>query len=606
MSRMTADPEGAQRFQVGDLDVDLQWQTVRRNGNEIELPELSFRLLAALIRAAPERISKDELIEKVWDGVVVSDETLVQRVKLLRQALGDDSQEPRYIASVRGRGYRLASPVADFEHAPSADRINRLWAAMAGVTALMLLGTWLLMSEGPSSLSGDDRETIAVLPFADLSATGEYQHFADGMQEELLARLTAIEGLSVVSRTSVERFRESEEDIATIADAIGADAIIEGSVRIAADRVRITVQMIDAETDLHLWADNFDRELSVANLLMIQQEVAEQIADTLQHDQLAVDEPILPTDSLAAYDAYLLGRYHLFRQTPDNLELAITQLEKATAIDSDFAEAYAALGGAWSFLGTTYGNRSPEEVYPRARRAAMHALSLRPDLAEARSLVADILTWYDWDFDAAEREYLATQERDSLNVLGYALYLSTQQRHDEAVSLVERRVDANPADLFAQVNAAWRYLNARRFEDAIAAARAGAGHPDANAVLGHSLLANGDLSAAVEVFETDVTETGRHPASLSNLAYAYLKSGRKKEAGEILEELTILAETTYVSPALFASIYFAAGDPDTGFELLQTAVSERARDVIFLQVTRSLDGFRDDPRYAALIDRVGF
>jgi TolB-like protein len=198
------------------------------------------------------------------------------------------------------------------------------------------------------------------------------------MQEELLARLAQVDNLDVVSRTTVEKYRSTEFALTEIADEIGADAVIEGSVRIAEDRVRITVQLIDAATDRHVWAENFDRELTVANIFSIQEEVADKIADAMQleyQSAASIDTVQLPTSSLEAYDAFLLGRYHTFQQTPRDLELAVNHLQHAVAIDPEFAVAYTSLGWAYSFLGTQYGSRAPDEVYPKAKEAALRALA---------------------------------------------------------------------------------------------------------------------------------------------------------------------------------------------------------------------------------------
>jgi len=595
------------RFRVLDLDVDLDRETVRRGIQPIDLPDLSFRLFAVLISHAPDKVSKDDLIHEVWDDVVVGDETLAQRVRLLRQALDEDSQHPRYFSSVRGRGYRLICDVIPIGEVDGRSK------SMTGLIGLALVSVavaafWFfngLRLELPPMPSAN---SIAVLPFADLSADQSYGYFADGMQEELLMRLTDIAGLNVSSRTSVEAYRSTNLSVPEIAEQIGVGAIIEGSVRIDKDRVRITVQLIEAQTDRHLWADNFDRTLSVQSIFSIQEEVASRIAEALELEYTKISEPgpiQLPTDNLDAYSAYLLGRYHTFRQTRDDLELGVTYLERATTLDPDFAEAYAALGWAYSFLGTNYGNLPPREAYPKAKEAALNALALDSNLSDARTLYADILTWYDWEFEAAEREYRKTLELDPLNVLGYALFLSSQERHAEAIEMIERRLQASPDDPYVHVNAAWRYFSARQYERAIEEAELAGEHPDARAVLGWTWLWFGDIQRAIGFFEADVEDQGRLPRQLSSLAVAYYKSGQQEKAKELLAELESRSATDFFSPALLSAVYFAADDADRGFISLQHAVEVRVRDVIFLRVDHLLDGLRDDPRYLDLIRSVG-
>ncbi len=597
------------RFRVLDLDIDLDRETVFRGKQAIDLPELSFRLLAVLVSHAPDKVSKDDLIRLVWDDVIVGDETLAQRVRLLRQALDEDSQDPRYFASVRGRGYRL---ICDAKKIGSeAGSRKNLRSGLIGVTlvAVAAAALWFFNEQRYDSPPTQSVNSIAVLPFVDMSADQSYRYFADGIQEELLTRLTNIGGLKVSSRTSVEAYRRTNLSVPEIAEQLGVGAIIEGSVRVDDDRIRITVQLIDARSDQHLWADNFDRTLSVQSIFSIQEEVARQIALELEleYSKISEPEPVqLPTGSLEAYSAFLLGRYHTFRQTPEELKLAVTYLEQATTLDPNFAEAFAALGWAYSFLGTSYGNMSPREVYPKAKEAALKALALDSDLANARTLYADILTWYDWDFNAAEREYRKTLELDPLNVLGYALFLSTQERHAEAIELIERRLQAQPDDAYVHVNAAWRFLEARQYERAIEEAERAGRHPDARAALGFGWLWIGDAQRAISIFEADLEAQGRLPAQLSHLAVAYYRLGQLANAQELRSELEAMADVKFFSPALLAAVYFTAGDADKGFANLQLAVDAKVREVIFLRVDHMLDGRRDDPRYMELIRSVGF
>lgn len=596
------------RFRVLDLDVDLDRQTVRRGNQSIDLPDLSFRLFAVLISHAPDKVSKDDLIHEVWDDVVVGDETLAQRVRLLRQALDEDSQNPRYFSSVRGRGYRLICDVTPIGEVAGRRKSRSSLIGLA-LISVAVAAFWFfngLRLELPPMPSAN---SIAVLPFVDLSADQSYGYFADGMQEELLSRLIDIAGLNVSSRTSVEAYRSTNLSVPEIAGELGVGAIIEGSVRIDKDRVRITVQLIEAQTDQHLWGDNFDRTLSVQSIFSIQEEVASQIAEALELEYRENSEPgpiQLPTGSLDAYSAYLLGRYHTFRQTRDDLELGVTYLERATTLDPEFAEAYAALGWAYSFLGTNYGNLPPREAYPKAKEAALNALALDSNLSDVRTLYADILTWYDWDFEAAEREYRKTMELDPLNVLGYALFLTTQERHAEAIEMIERRVQAQPDDPYVRVNAAWRYFAARQYERAIEEAELAGDHPDARLVLGWAWLWTGDIQRAIGFFEADIENRGRLPRQLSSLAVAYYKSGHQEKAQELLAELEAISVTEFFSPTLLSEVYFAAGDADSGFISLQQAVDVRVRDVIFLRVNHLLDSWRDDPRYLELLRSVGF
>lgn len=595
-------------LRILDIEIDRASGTVWRDGEVLDLPDLSFRLLSTLVTRAPAMVSKDELIAAVWGNVVVSDETLMQRVRLLRQALGDDSQNPRYIAAVRGRGYRLAAPVETRtrrirDNRP--DRKPRWQPVVAMAVAAVLIAAAVFGLRGSPEAPGIS--TLAVLPFVDLSEDRGYAYFADGMQEELLSRLARLDEVKVVSRTSTDRYRSSTDSIPEISRALNADAIIEGSVRVSGDKVRITVQLIEGASDRHIWAETYDEELTVENIFAIQNDVADRVADTLrtEYRRQQSDSLGLPTANIDAYNLYLLGRYHTFRQTPESLGRAVQYLEQAVDQDPDFAEAHAALGWAYSFLGTEYGPYEPATAFPRARQAALRALELDDQLADAHSLYADILTWYDWEFTLAESEYRRAMQLDPLNVLGYALFLSTQGRHDEAIELVERRLEAAPDDEYVQVNAGWRYLHGGRPEDAIRAAMRAAGHPDSPSLLGYGKLADGKLAEATAVFEEDLRRRGRGHTQLGNLAYARFRAGDDAAGQALLEELEGETAGSYVPPVLLAAIYFAAGNETRGYELLSTAVDARARGVIFLNVSIAFADQRGDPRFTAILERVG-
>jgi TolB-like protein/DNA-binding winged helix-turn-helix (wHTH) protein/Tfp pilus assembly protein PilF len=596
-------------LRILDIEVDLSSGTVWRDGEVIDLPELSFRLLTTLATSAPRIVDKDELIASVWGSVVVSDETLMQRVRLLRQVLGDDSQSPRYIASVRGRGYRMVAPVE--EVAPRNDSLrthffkSRYFAI--GIVTLVLIAMIGLLLQRESADQTFGIRTLAVLPFDDLSAEGRFGHFADGMQEELLARLTAIDEVSVLSRTSVERFRGTNDSVPEISRLLNADGIIEGSVRVSDTRLRITVQLIDGDSDRHLWAETYDEALTVENVFAIQERVANSIAEAIraQYRRQNSDALGLPTTNIEAYDLYLLGRYHTFRQTPQNLVLAVQYLRQATEIDPGFAQAYATLGWAYAFQGTGYGLSKPTEVIPLAREAALRALELDDQLADAHSLYADLLTWYDWQFELAEIEYRRVRTLDPHNVLGYALFLSSQSRHDEAIELLDQRLESTPNDDYVLINAGWNYLRAGQSKNAIDVASQVGDHPDANRLLGYAYLNEGDTTAALNAFEADLRQKARGQLQVGNLASIYFKIGRVAEAQALLDELESQAETKFVSSLMLAKIYFAKGDEDRGFALLEAAVEDRERGVIFLGAIDAFVEQKHDPRYSDILDRIG-
>lgn len=606
----------------GPLELDPQAERVSCDGGWVELPKLSYRLLLALVTRAPHTVSKDELIQSVWARTAVSDETLAQRARLLRQALapaaGDSSAH--WLVAVRGEGYRWQLPVervprlavtqgsdgaVEERQARAARRASpwRGWGlVLAGLVLLAAsIGWWTAQRPMPPVDAGEGREliTVAVLPF---EAEADQSHVALGLEDALRSRLTAVPGLAVRSRTRLSGQAEVPK----------ADALVGGRLTRASDgQLQLALELADAGSQTLLWADSFEADLSVGSLFDLQAQVAARVSSALIDEASAAVQPParngdrLPTDSIAAYELYLLGRYHTFRQTLPDLRQAVEHLETAVGIDPQFAQAWAALGWAYTFLGTSYGALTPSEAYPSAREAALRALSLAPNLADARSLHADILTWYDWDFPAAEAEYQQALAQDPYNTLGYALLLSVLERHEEAIAMVERRLAVSADDPYVHANAAWRYLNANRLPQAISAARRAESHPDAAAVLGRALLASGEVEQAIEVFEEDVARRARAPGQLANLAVGYYAAGNREGGDAIAGELAQQAQERYVSSVLLARVAFAGGHVDEGFAYLEAGLEGRSRGMIFLPLLRELAGVRSDPRYISLLRRMG-
>ncbi len=606
------------QFRLGDLLVDTMAQSVRRGEDSVALPHLSWLLLIALARRWPAVASQEELMAELWPDVFVGEEALTQRVKLLRRSLEDDRRNPRYIKTVRGTGYRLATAVETIEQpaeqqAESARpwRSRRRWW-MPAAAAL----AFLVVAFGLSKVSDRDREpaadgigaSIAVLPFADLSPAGEPEHFGAALHEEIIQRLSGIAALRVVPRTSVLRAQTGADGIRSIrevAERLRVDAVVEGSVRRVSNRIRVTMKLLDGKDESQLWSNSYEREFSMESPLEIQSEIAERIAEALRVELSASErESIarLPTASLAAYNLYLLGRYHTYRATPEDLVKAIEFLGRAVEEDPQFADAWASLGAAHSFMGTNYGRVLPKEAYGKARAAVLRALALDSSLVQAHAVHADVLTWYDWDWQAAEREYRATMTLNPDYLLGYALFLSTQKRHEEAIELSERALARYPDDSWVHINAAWNFLRARLYDRAIRQAELAGDHRDVNALLGWSHLARGEHDTAVEFFQRDIERNGRQPNTLSNLASGQAAAGRVSEARELLDELLALSEHRFFSPGLIAPVYIHLGELDQGFSWLERALELRTRDLIFLAVDHSYDSVRTDPRYLRIID----
>lgn len=610
----SAEHQTRQVWLVDDLRVDAKRGNVTRNAVELALPELSFRLLLALVKAAPNRVAKDQLIAEVWAGGVVSDETLTQRVRLLRQALGDSLKQPRYIAAVRNFGYRLVAPVTAGQsepnlEVPSVPTHRRHWLIAACLLSLLVaVAAMLYQPSIPDSGSVRGR-SIAVLPLRNLNADVGQEYLVDGIHYELINRLSRLDGLSVVSRTSVLPYVESGLKSSEIAEQLRVDFLLEGDVQRSGDRLRVHVQLIDGANDRNVWSQVFERNFSMQSLFEIQSTVAENLASALQLEISGTDRSKLvrlPTTDLANYDRFLLGRHHVYKLSSQDLAIAVGLLEQVVSKDPAYAQAWAALGRAYAFQASGYADVMPVDIYPKALAASQQALQLNPNLADAHSLQADLLAWYEWDWLAAEKAYQTTMALDPGNVAGYALFQSVLTRHEAAVTLITSLTARYPNDSFYRINSAWRYLNARQYGEALREAERSVGRPDALSIRGWALLGLNDVEGAVAAFERDLAVRPNSPIAQSNLAIAQIRAGRVEQGRAWLAQLLEAVEVRYVQATSIAALYFALGEADHGFAWLQRAKNERDRGIIFLQVDHAYDGYRDDQRYRELLEDLGF
>ena len=598
---------------IGDLLLDPRQRLLRRGTESIRLPKLSYELLLSLVRHAPGIVTTDQLLNEIWENVVVGDETVKQRVSLLRQALGDSSEKPEYIEVIRGVGYRLIAPVsAAVQEQKHSLRLRSAAMVVLGLLAIGAAAMWFDRAGEKDVEPGPDTPwSIAVLPFEDLSAGGDQAYFSDGIHDEIISRLSKIDMLAVTSRTSVLPYRNAAKNLREIAGELGVNLIIEGSVRHSDSRVRITVQLIDADNDNHLWSENYDRPLSVSNLFAIQSDVAEQIARALE-TELTVEEldelAQLPTDNLDAYNSYLLGRYHLWRGNAQDLRLSIGFFEEAIEFDSEFSRAYVGLGQALTFVGTSYGWMAPQEAFPLAEKQVAEALRLEPDSVQALALRADILTWYQWRWREAEEAYRKAMEIDEDIVLGYAILLSILNRNDEAVQLVETLSSRYPRDHWIRTNAAWRFLAAgdprRAIAEASVAIEIDDSYGDAFGSRGWAYLAIGEADQAIQDFERHANLQNRSPIALSYLAIGNISAGNRDDAMNLLNEIKQLKSTSFVPPEIFARVYVALGDFDEAILWLDRAYDARSRGLIFLNANASWDPIRNDPRFQSLLQKM--
>ncbi len=460
--------------------------------------------------------------------------------------------------------------------------------------------------------AGERAQSVAVLPFVNMSTDPENEYFADGLSEEIINALVKVPGLKVSARTSAFSFKGRQVDIRHIADALGVANIVEGSVRRAGNRVRITAQLIAASDGNHLWSQRYDRDM--VDIFAVQDEISRAIVDALKLKLGAATQQApaaRQAENIEAYNLYLKGRFYWNKFTPEGFQKAITHYEQALAQDPAYASAWAGLAEAYGMLGVM-GFERPEVVWPKARQAALQAVRLDEYNAAAHAVLGGVRWIYDWDYAGAEMEFLKAIEADPSYPIThewYGFYLLCLGRADEGVASVRRLRELDPLSGRAITSFGFALYFARRYEDALAQCGISLeilpDHPWTHWIMGQTYTHAGRLEEAIAALE----HAGALGASWTrpDHAYACAVAGRTAEAEKILEEMAGRAGREYVPAFQFAVVYTGLGHKDLALDWLEKACHERNVDILFAARTHPhFDSLRGLPRYDDLARRLGF
>jgi TolB-like protein/Tfp pilus assembly protein PilF/predicted Ser/Thr protein kinase len=567
-----------------------------------------FSTLAAIIKQEPAPVAAETPhdLEKIITRCLRKDpDRRFQHMEDLKVALEELKEEP-------GSGTLAAA-------APAAKRRSWGWL-VAGVLAVALAAVsavylWRHIphrpAQGPEQVdrSAAAEPAIAVLPFANLSADKENEYFSDGLAEEVINALTALPGLRVVARTSAFAFRGREQDIREIGARLHVGYVLEGSVRRAGNRIRVTAQLISVADGYHLFSERYDREMT--DVFAIQDAICRAIVDRLKM-RLAQDRPLVrrQTENVKAYQLYLNGVYQMNRFTPDALAKAREYFERATAEDPGYPLAYIGLG-AYFVHSAHFGFQRPREALARAREMALKALEIDDGLALGHALLGTI-RGMDYDWPGAEQEFRRALELDRQTIEiwpGYDYYwLVSMRRLDEAVAASRRALEQDPLSPFARWRLAYRHYLRREFDLAIRYCRNALeldpNYLAANDFLGLALLQQGKPDEAIQAHEKSVAFARRAPFTLGTLGFAYGMAGQAGQARRLLAELEGLAPRVYVPPSSFGRIYLGLGEIERAFDWIEKAVDEREGIVVHVHLDPMFDRLRSHPRYSALLRRM--
>jgi|RhiMethySRZTD1v2_1073278.scaffolds.fasta_scaffold00038_54 eukaryotic-like serine/threonine-protein kinase len=511
---------------------------------------------------------------------------------------------------------RLLSPGS---HAPARAVITRRRVAAVGtiVLASVVAGLFAFNAGGwrdriLGSATRPRIESLAVLPLENLSGDKQREYFADGMTDALITELSRISALKVISRTSVMPYKGAGKSLTQIASELGVDGVIEGSVLHDGDQVRIAVQLIHGATDRHLWSDSYQRE--VGSVLALQNDVARAVAREIRVALTPQDERRLAsTDEVNrdAYDLYLKGIQYADQETDEGQTKSIESLEKAVQLDPQFASAYARLGLTYTayYMG---GGLEPKQFYPKAKAAALKALDIDDTVSDAYVALGNEALSYAWNWTDAERHYKKAIQLNPSNAAAherYATYLQTIGRFDDA--LAERNVarDLDPRSPFRIANTGYPLYYAGKYDEAIRRFRQALEVDSrfywANLWIGQALAEQGKFPEAIAEIDRAVTLSERNTRVIATLGNAYGLAGRRAEAQAILNELRTRSKQTYVSAFYLALVYAGLGMRDQAMEQLEKAVEERQPYLAGLNVEPPFLGLHGDPRFQAIVRRIG-
>ena len=450
---------------------------------------------------------------------------------------------------------------------------------------------------------------VAVLPFLNLSADPDNEYFTDGITEDIIAQLSKIRALKVISRASVMRYKSRDQSLREIAATLETTALVDGSVRRIGDRVRIVAELIDVENDRHLWGETYDRQLT--DVFAIQTDVALRIADALRAE-LSVDEKTRirrePTNDLQAYQLYLQGWHCLIRYTSEGMRKGIWYFERAIELDPNYALAHIGIAFAYAELGET-GGMEPEKAYPLAKKAVNAALAIDNTLGAAHVVLGTLKVASEYDWAGAEREFRLALELSPSNADAYDLYgrlCSALGRQDESVAMQRRAQELNPVEHRSDYSNS--LLRAGRYEEACVEAKNAVEldplYDRLRATLGWAFIRSGRLEEGIVELEKAVSLTPSSTAWLAQLGQAYAEAGRVDEARDILRRLFELAERQYVSPYHMAYVLTGLREYHRAMDWLERAYEEKAGAIYGIKGSFLFLALRSHPRFVALLKKM--
>ncbi len=643
-------------FQLGDQRIEPARCAILTAEGEIRVEPRVMDVLILMVRRAGQVVTREEFIKTIWNGSFVTDEVLSRSIYRLRQALGDNPRKPRFIETVSKRGYRLIAPVRKSEEVAEslpqpADKpqepVNRqhiipvpkrhvlatrkhlYWIVPAAAACISLAVYFFHFAGIPqpaevpgSNVAGADdaassypkgsevRNSIAVLPFVNMSDSRENDYFCDGISEELIGLLAKVPHLKVVARTSSFEFKDKGADVRRIAELLGVNNVLEGSVRLAGNHIRVSAQLIDASTGYHLWAETFDAQFE--DVFKVQEQIAGAIVSALKvsldsaEGVPGITDRAAPTADMTAYQFYLQGLYHWKRRGESSIRKSIDLFRAAIERDPSFAYPYQALSTAYLVL-PFYSRESRINAFAQAEAAAMEALELDPSLGQAHAALA-FISMKRWDWLAADRRFrlaLAAAPNDPTTHQWYSEFLSYVGYIDASVTEALRARELDPVSPVINDRLGVAYLWSGEYELAAEQFRIASelgfnriSYDQAYVLL---LLRTGQIDAAVSLYEKILGKLGLNTDWVRPVAEA------TRDPATAPGALEAVAQAQAHGSLPDAMVFYAAvllKQPELAFDTAENMLVDKSLTVEFLFAPEA-EELRRDPRFPRLLAKIG-
>jgi len=576
-------------YEFGPFRLDAAERVLLRRGSPLRLPAKVLDTLLLLVENHGHILEKDDLMKRIWPDTFVEENNLNKTVSAVRKALGEGAGEPKYIDTIPKRGYRFSAPVRELRGNGAAD------------------GSGKEKEQGPSAV-----RSVAVLPFKLLSPDRSDEYLGAGMADTLITRLSNMRRFVVRPTSSVLKYQAAGSDPVVAGRELRVDSVLEGTIRRAAERIRVTVQLVNVADGAPVWAEKFDEDLT--DMFAVEDSISERAVRAMVSKITHEEQALLtrhPTDNPAAHQLYLRGRYHAAKLTPEGLRKGYENFQRAIALDPGYALAHVGLA-YYYFVACNEFSMPPAEAMPKTEAAALAALRLDDTLAEAHAFLASVRFLYDWNWPGAETEFeraAGLNPHNSVVHLLYGMALMWNGRFDHGIDEVERALEIDPLSPEIITCQGICHYFARRHDAAIGrfqqAIEIDPRYWFAHLQLGRVLEEVGRLPEAIEALETAWRIEDAYPEVQTELARAYALAGKKEKARKLMDEVTRRARRSYVPAFSIARGFSGLGRTEEAFAWLEKAFEARSSFMPWLRLDPALDPLRPDERFSDLVRRVG-